>query len=131
MKTKDKPKSEVRLLKLTIRELKASLKAKDRKIRQLKSELRQLEKAFGDSLVYIDDKLSDVPVEMLVSKLNKEKNEKDSKASTATNWDCFKCDDGVLRIIIVNRMDGKHYFRACNKCENRTRLKVYHDEVQD
>lgn len=44
-------------------------------------------------------------------------------------WECHKCHEDVLRIIIVDRQDGVFYFRRCS-CGNRTKMKKYHDKVE-
>ena len=44
-------------------------------------------------------------------------------------WQCHQCEDGILRITILNRLDGTFYFRKCDCCSHRTKLKKVHDDV--
>lgn len=44
-------------------------------------------------------------------------------------WKCFQCEEGILRITILNRLDGTFYFRKCDECSHRTKLKKIHDDV--
>lgn len=46
------------------------------------------------------------------------------------HWQCFKCREDYLRLIIIERPDGAFYFRKCPACENRTRLKALTDSVE-
>ena len=46
-------------------------------------------------------------------------------------WKCHEhgCDGGVLRFIPVTRQDGTFYFRKCDNCGKRTKLKKFTDGV--
>jgi hypothetical protein len=135
--------SEIVELKETIRKLKADASKKQKKIKVLKSEILTLQKAMNESTIYIDDRLADVPVEALVSFFSKENKKtktldnakhafEDHSTKLRDKWKCHKCDEGQLRMILINRHDGKHYFRSCNNenCLNRTDMKRYTSEVE-
>lgn len=67
--------------------------------------------------------------ENLKSLVEKEKRVKTKKnvitdlEKEAKRWECWECKAGVLFRIPVFRRDGEFYFRMCNNCKNRTRLK--------
>ena len=44
-------------------------------------------------------------------------------------WQCFNCDEGIMKLMIFNRIDGVFYYRRC-ECGNKTRMKKYHDGVE-
>jgi septal ring factor EnvC (AmiA/AmiB activator) len=50
--------------------------------------------------------------------------------SLKQRWVCHKCQGDYLRIIIISRRDGVHYFRKCGSCPNRTKVKKYTNEVE-
>lgn len=45
-------------------------------------------------------------------------------------WQCHECHEGVLKLKILERRDGIWYYRSCNLCKNRTKLKRYNSEVE-
>jgi hypothetical protein len=45
-------------------------------------------------------------------------------------WKCHKCSEGILKIIIVNKMGKAYYLRKCNFCSNKTKLQPYTKEVE-
>lgn len=45
-------------------------------------------------------------------------------------WRCYECQDGVLRLKVLERQDGIVYFRKCDKCSNRTKLKRWNKDVE-
>lgn len=45
-------------------------------------------------------------------------------------WRCFDCGEGFLKLVIVPKRDGASYFRKCNNCSKRTKLKKYDDTVE-
>jgi len=45
-------------------------------------------------------------------------------------WQCHKCNADYLKLIIITRRDGMHYYRQCGSCNNRTKLKRYHEKVE-
>jgi hypothetical protein len=45
-------------------------------------------------------------------------------------WACKKCSEGVLEIVIFNKVNDRYYLRACNSCQHRTRSQKYHSAVK-
>lgn len=138
-KDKNYKRSETSELKQTIRSLKGKLAHRDKKIKNLLSEIKTLQAALDESVVYIDDRLADIPVEDIVryfkkrnsGKLDGVKTEYEkNREALREKWTCHECNEGYLKIIIFNRHDGKHYFRSCTNCENRTRTKVFTEDVE-
>ena len=54
------------------------------------------------------------------------------KEDPKKKWQCHVCKEDYLRLIILNRPDGVHYFRKCGNlmCRNRTKIQKYHDKVE-
>ena len=140
-KSKNYERSELSELKETIRKLKAKVSSRDKKLRIMQSELKTLQKALNESVVYIDDRLDNVPVEDVVRYFKNRKKGKvdDVKESFEAQqrelkekWACRQCDGGYLKLIIIDRHDGKYYIRACinEKCVNRTKMKKYTEDVE-
>jgi hypothetical protein len=97
-------------------------------VRKLKKENSSLRK----QLARIDTQRFE-HLEELVDQQAMEERQLDHKSKRQKlieKWNCYKCEDGILKIIIINRPDGLHYFRRCNKCSNKTKLKRYSDEVE-
>ena len=143
-KSKNYEKSEVSELKQTIRNLKAIVSTRDKKIKRLISDICTMQKALDESVVYIDERLASIPVEDIVSYF-KDKNGKSKKSidevedfyETAQDrmrlkWTCKVCKRGHLKLIIINRHDGQYYFRSCidKDCKNRTKMKKYTEDVE-
>lgn len=45
-------------------------------------------------------------------------------------WECHKCGDDFLRLVILQRPDGCFYFRKCPACQNKTRLQPLTETIQ-
>jgi hypothetical protein len=45
-------------------------------------------------------------------------------------WQCNSCEIGYLQIILINKMDQLHYYRACINCNHRTKLQRYSKDVR-
>jgi len=45
-------------------------------------------------------------------------------------WKCYECAVGHLELHLVSRLDGMFYYRACNACKQRTKLKKYTSDVE-
>lgn len=45
-------------------------------------------------------------------------------------WQCVKCGDGHLEIILLNKMNNLHYYRKCTCCPHRTKLQPYNKNVR-
>ena len=59
------------------------------------------------------------------------KKDKAEKKKDLKKWKCFECGEGHLEKIVVPRADGVFYFRSCNTCNNRTKMKKWHEGVED
>lgn len=46
-------------------------------------------------------------------------------------WKCFVCQKGTLKMFTINRLDGLHYYRICNICANRTKLKKWKPNIEE
>ena len=44
---------------------------------------------------------------------------------------CFKCKEGVLRIVKYYKITDTWYYRACSQCDHRTKGKKFTPDVQD
>jgi len=141
LRNKDNIRGDVQALKQTISSLKSKLNQKDKKISRLLTDLKTLQQGFDSSIVYVNDELSDIPVEDVVRYFNNKNKPKVSeiKKSQETplqelkdKWNCHKCGSGYLKLIIMSRPDGKKYFRCCSngKCKNRTDVKNWSPEIQ-
>lgn len=56
--------------------------------------------------------------------------EQESLEALKRTWQCSKCPEGHLEIILLNKMNELHYFRKCNSCSNRTKLQRYSKDVR-
>jgi hypothetical protein len=45
-------------------------------------------------------------------------------------WKCRECEEGVLEVVLFNKLSDTFYFRACNCCSNRTKSKKYSPSVR-
>lgn len=50
-------------------------------------------------------------------------------AAQKAKWQCHKCPEGQLKLVIINRPDGAYYLRKCNCCPNKTKLQKYTEGV--
>lgn len=67
----------------------------------------------------------------LVDKQYKEESVKKEAKKVQEKWQCFKCQEGVLKMVIYTRRDGTYYFRKCTSCENRTPSKKHTPDVEE
>ena len=137
MKNKNKKSSETAILKRQLRDLKSTISNQNRKIRKLVSEIKTLESALNSSTVYIDDRLTGVSVDELVkefsgdeSNIDLDKMVDDCKEELEFKWQCYSCEPGYLRLIVVNRLEDKMYFRKCSHCDNRTKIQKFDESVK-
>jgi hypothetical protein len=123
-----------------IKRLKEALKRKDREIEKFKSELKTLEAAFTENIKFLKGKTAKLDLQELLrgakkyESLNEIENNKNiTFKELEDKWKCHKCNIGVMRLIVFNRPDGKHYIRSCSNrenCNNRTEVKKWHDKVE-
>ena len=85
--------------------------------KKLKRQVKQLRKII-DKLDL--DRYHDV--KDLIDQLEKSES---SKSVPNDKWKCWDCVDGVLRMHPIMRPDGEFYFRMCDVCRKRTKLKRY------
>ena len=52
------------------------------------------------------------------------------KEKLEKQWECFQCDEGIMRLIMLHRAGEPYYLRKCDKCEHKTRMKKYEDGVE-
>lgn len=123
-----------------VKRLRDALKRKDREIDKLKSELRTLEKAFEANIKFLKGKTAKLDLQELLQGANKNQSVTEIEQEKIVNfkeleekWRCHKCKEGVMKLIVFNRHDGKKYIRACsnkNKCQNRTDPKDWKEDVE-
>ena len=54
---------------------------------------------------------------------DQEEKKKEHKDQIKKLWECFQCRSDHLRMVTFERKDGVFYFRKCNSCNHRTKLK--------
>lgn len=52
----------------------------------------------------------------------------EEKKKLETKWECHECKRGVLVRHELMRIDGAFYYRKCNNCNHRTKVKPYKDK---
>lgn len=107
--------------------------------KKLKSELRTYERVFSKNITFLKEKTRGLSLEDLIAGANAELNaqqiteEKVQKfEDLQRKWQCYKCSEGVMKLIVIPHGGGSKYFRLCSnpKCKNRTDVKEYTDEVE-
>lgn len=98
------------------------LKHENKKLRRENSKLRKVIKNVDfERYSFVQDLLTSVDYE----------NDKESiKQTLEEKWKCYKCGIGILRLIILFKMNKEHYFRKCDNCGKRTKLKEYTKTVE-
>lgn len=56
--------------------------------------------------------------------------ERESLEALMREWQCAKCGDGHLEIILLNKLNELHYYRKCTCCPHRTGLQHYSKDVR-
>lgn len=58
--------------------------------------------------------------------------QKEIKKAVEAKWKCDKCEAGILKLIKIPQGENLVYFRKCSnlKCQKKTRLKPYHNQVE-
>lgn len=120
-----------------IKKLKAHIRHQDKEIARLKSELRTYDRAFQKNLVFLKEKTIDLSVEDLIKGAEEEltlkqikDDKKDRFSEIQRKWKCHKCEDGILRLIIVPGIETNRYFRKCSMCSHRTKVQEYTENVE-
>lgn len=129
---KEEKDGETQKLRNTIRRLQSDIK-------KLKSELKTYEAAFQKNITFLKGKVKDHSLHELLKAASKDQNlqeleveKEETFEQMAKKWQCHKCNEGVMKLTVVTRQDGKWYFRKCtiSKCTNRTDLKQLTDDVE-
>lgn len=106
---------------------------------KLKAELSTYEAAFQKNISFLKGKVKDLTVEELIAGAKKDQNlatievvKEETYQEHKAKWKCHICGQGLMKLTVVTRQDGKWYFRKCNqpKCVNRTDLKQFNDDVE-
>lgn len=104
---------------------------------KLKSELRTYEKAFHKNITFLRQRTDDMSLEELIKgaqeELNLQQIKEDKKVrfeDLRAKWQCHKCHEGVLKLIVIPGMEKGRYFRKCNNCDHRTDVQEYHEGVE-
>lgn len=124
-----------------ITRLRNALKRSVKENEKLRSELKTYEAAFQKNIQFLKGKTKDLSLTELLAGAKKEQNltkieqvKEETYQEFKQKWKCFDCNIGVMKITVINRQDGKHYFRACTnttgKCKHRTELKPFTDDVE-
>jgi hypothetical protein len=95
--------------------------------KQLKKEVSRLRKEM-DKLEHRYENLDDL-VQHQYNEDYPDRKLENPLIKPAKKWNCHKCAEGMLKLVIINRPDGAHYLRKCSHCPNKTRLKKYTDGV--
>ena len=68
------------------------------------------------------DRLDEIEMEQAIKR-------RDRQVST-DKWKCWTCKQGYLKLVVFERRDGVYYFRKCESCSKRTKLKRYTSAVE-
>ena len=117
MKRNHKNQKELKEIQALRRE-NAKLKKQISKLRRVITKIDLDQHAFVKDLL-VSQENEDGKHEEITTRLEKE-----------NKWLCHDCEKGVLRIIVVNRRDGTFYFRKCDCCSKRTKMKKFTEEVE-
>jgi len=100
-----------------------------RENRELKRQLKGLRKSL-DRLDY--EHLNELieSHENSEAKLNEKIEYTSKRERNETNWSCFDCQKGILRLIIIQKPNESIYFRRCDHCGKRTKTQHYTDKVE-
>jgi hypothetical protein len=109
-----------------VKKLKAHIRKLDKDIAKLKSELRTYDKAFQKNITFlknqtkrfsVEELIEGAKIELTLEEIGQDKEE----SSKEVEKDCFQCEEGVMKMIVV---PGNRYFYKCTHCENRTIVKI-------
>lgn len=68
----------------------------------------------------------------LITKQNEEFELEQKEKLLKNKWRCYECQEGVLKIHIMKRLDGVFYWRCCSnpECGHKTKLQRYTKDVE-
>lgn len=55
---------------------------------------------------------------------------KNTKKEVEKKWSCFKCEEGIMRLMTFSKMGELNYLRKCDCCDNRTKAQPYTEDVE-
>lgn len=93
---------------------------------KLKQELTKLRKSSKDIDYENYERLKKIVKQQYKEELSFKKKEK----TLEEKWQCYKCSEGIMKLIPLSRSDGDFYFRSCTHCTNRTKIKEYTEDVE-
>lgn len=94
--------------------------------KKLKKQVSKLRKVINN----IDIDHYNFVYDLLNSESFKEKPKKTAEKELEKKWYCFKCENGIMRLAIIHRAQEPYYFRKCDCCENKTKMKKYTEDVE-
>ena len=92
--------------------------------RQVSSLRRQLSRVDLEGYAHIKDTLEALEAE------DNEDEVRESLEQHQKTWECFDCGVGVLKLTMVSKMGEPFYFRKCDHCSKRTKLKPFQEGVK-
>lgn len=119
--------------------LKRHIRHLEKENARIKSELRTYERVFNKNITFLKERTKGLSLEELIKGAQEELNLQEIKEERSQKfedmqkkWKCFKCDEGVMKLIIIPHGGGSNYFRLCSnpKCKNRTEVKEYTENVE-
>lgn len=100
------------------------LKSENKKLRKENNKLRKV-------ISNVDMERYSFVQDLLVS-LDYDEQNKDLKVieeNAEKKWKCYDCLEGLLRLIILFKSGEEFYFRKCDCCNKKTKLKKYTKNV--
>lgn len=117
--------TQISLLKHTIQELKAKLSKKQSELDETKKTMKRLLSLVDMELLKLDNSELNKAISSLKPHLPKLQLDKKHDRL------CRQCGVGKLKLHKINIGAEIKYFRKCDKCDNRTKLKQFTDSVID
>lgn len=99
------------------------LKEENKRLRTQVSKLRKVINNIDMShYSFVQDLLNSKDFEAKPAKVTKEEVEK--------KWQCFNCEDGIMRLLTFSKMGDPYYMRKCDSCDHKTKVKKYTEDVK-
>jgi len=95
--------------------------------KKLKTEVKRLRKELDKNRVHYDG-IKDLLEQQAAEEI--QVSTKESKEALLKRWKCHQCEFGIMKLIVIPRLDGPRYFRKCTECANKTKLKKYTEDVE-
>lgn len=101
------------------------LKKDNQKLRRENQKLRKVIKNVDfERYSFVQDLLSSFDYD------KKQSTRKEIQQNLEEKWKCHECGEGVLRLVILFKVGEEFYFRKCDCCGKRTKLKKYTEDVK-